>query len=125
MSARKKTDKSSPSANTNSSAATASVAPPPNVCIVLLGENGSVSEKLLKNKIFVLAGLFDEVSSHMMTAEEDIKKMIKSFGGTVNRSFSKNTSEYQELYGRTNHNDIHLLTIYHFSVRLSTRRKES
>ena len=97
----------------------------PNFCIILLGENGAVSEKLFKNKIFVLARLFDEVSSHMMTVEEDIKKMIKSFGGTVNRSFSKNTSEYQELYERTNHNDICLLTIYHFSVRLSTRRKES
>ena len=125
MSSRKKTDESSVSTDANSSAATALVTSAPNFRIILLGENGAVSEKLFKNKIFVLARLFDEVSSHMMTAGEDIKKMIKSFGGTVNRSFSKNTSEYKELYERTNLNDIHLLTIHLFSVRLSTRRKES
>ena len=48
---------------------------------------------MLAKKTFVLAGLFDEVSSHKMTAEADVKKMIKSFGGTVNQKFSTKTSE--------------------------------
>ena len=71
----------------------ASAAPAPNFHILLLGENGATSDKLLAKKTFVLAGLFDEVSSHKTTAEADVKKMIKSFGGTVNQEFPTKISE--------------------------------
>ena len=80
----------------NNSSTTASLAPLPNFRILLFGENGAVSQKLLKKKFFVRAKLFDKLSLLRMAAEEDIKKIIKSFGSEVKMSYLKNTSEYQE-----------------------------
>ena len=94
VSSKKENTNVSDSTNSDDSAGTAaSAAPAPIFHILLLGENGATSDKLLAKKTFVLAGLFDEVSSHKMTAEADVKKMIKSFGGTVNQKFATKTSE--------------------------------
>ena len=73
--------------------ATITASPTPTFNVLLLGENGAVSTKLLNGSVFVLTGVFNEVSTHKVTAEEEIKKMIKSFGGEVKKSFSVNTSE--------------------------------
>ena len=59
---------------------------------LLLGENGAVSKELLDRKIFALTKSFEEVSSHETTADKDIKKTIKSIGGEVKESFSKNAT---------------------------------
>ena len=94
VSSKKENTNVSDDTNSDNSAGTAaSAAPAANFHILLLGENGATSDKLLAKKTFVLAGLFDEVSSHKMTAEADVKKMIKSFGGTVNQRFSTKTGE--------------------------------
>ena len=73
--------------------ATITASPTPTFNVLLLGENGAVSTKLLNGSVFVLTGVFNEVSTHRVTEEEEIKKMIKSFGGEVKKSFSVNTSE--------------------------------
>ena len=53
--------------------------------------NDAIGRKILSEKVFVLVGLFDEVNGHFATANADVRKMIKSFGGKVNRWSSKNT----------------------------------
>ena len=74
---KKEPNNSSDGENAVSSYATASsTGPAPNVRILLLSKNGFVSKKLLQNRIFVLAGLFYNVSLHRKTTEEDIKNMI-------------------------------------------------
>jgi NAD-dependent DNA ligase len=47
--------------------------------------------KLLCGRIFIVSGLFHEVNAHSATTEEEIKKMLASFGCEVKRSFLKNT----------------------------------
>jgi len=69
--------------------------------VLLLGKNGAVNEKLLNKAVFILTGFFDEVNSHSMSAESDIKKMIQSFGGDVKKSFSVNTSKCQNCINRS------------------------
>ena len=74
--------------------ATITASPSPTFDVLLLGENGAVGTKLLNGSFFVLTGSFNEVNTFKITAEEDIKKMIKSFGGEVKKSFSVNTSKF-------------------------------
>ena len=64
----------------------------PRLEIILLGKNGAVGKTLLRNKVFALAGFFDEVNSHWPTAEEEIKTMTASFSREIKSSFSKNTN---------------------------------
>ena len=72
----------------------------------------------------MLSGLFDEVSSHRKTAEEDIKTMIKSFGGEVKKSYSKNTGEIFKIC--LNKSLFYFLFADYLSfIRLSACRKES
>ena len=79
----------------NSSDSTAAPIPVPTFAVILLGGNGAIEEKIFSGKSFIISGLFEEVSSHAKTALDKIKEMIASFGGKVNKRFSKNTSEYR------------------------------
>ena len=101
--------------------ATITASPSPMFDVLLLGENGAVGTKLLNGGFFVLTGLFNEVNTFKITAEEDITKMIKSFGGEVKKSFSVNTSKCTP-------RPSHFKSVANLSrciiVSISTRRKE-
>ena len=56
---------------------------------------GAIEGKIFSGKSFIISGLFEEVSSHAKTALDKIKEMTASFGGKMNKRFSKNTSEYR------------------------------
>ena len=95
--------------------------PSPTFDVLLLEENGAVGTKLLNGSLFVLTGLFNKVNKFKIPAEEDTKKMIKSFGGEVKESFSVNTSKCTPW-------PSHFKSIVNLFrciiVRISTRRKE-
>lgn len=58
------------------------------------GVNNAMSSKFLNGKTFVFDGLFDEVHTEMREAHRILKEMLESFGASVNKRFSSNTSEY-------------------------------
>ena len=60
--------------------------------------NGAVGEKILRGKVFVFVGLFEEVNVHFATANSDVKKMIESFGSKVNGRFLKNTVKFTLIF---------------------------
>ena len=66
--------------------------------ILTQGENGAIGKKIIREKVFVLVGLFEEVNGHFATANADVKDMIESFGGKVNGRFSKNTSKFTLIF---------------------------
>ena len=101
--------------------ATITASPSPTFDVLLLGENGAIGTNLLNGSFIVLTGSFNEVNTFKITAEEDIKKMIKSFGGEVKKSFSVNTSKCTP---RPSHFKSIANLFRCIIVRISTRRKE-
>ena len=72
--------------------ATVPLAPTSTFKILLLVNNGAVSEQILRGTVFVFSGIFNEVYKYKGVAEEGIKKMITLPGGEVKGRFSKNTN---------------------------------
>ena len=78
----------------NCSDSTAAPVPIPIFVVILLRGNGAVEEKIFYGMSFIVARLFEEVSTRTKTALDRIKDMITSFGVKVNTRFSRNRSEY-------------------------------
>jgi hypothetical protein len=64
---------------------------------LLLQENSAANKKMLCGRIFILSDIFNKVNTHrVMTAKEEMTKIMSSFGGEVKRSFLKNSTYLPE-----------------------------